>query len=94
MRRGDTLLLDDGRLRLEVKQVQGTQISCKVAMGGTLSNHKGINRVSGGLSAKALTHKDRNDIAIAAEMQVDYVAVSFPRTAEDIHEARELFRVS
>ncbi len=92
VRRGDALLLDDGRLRLEVKQVQGTQIICKVAMGGTLSNHKGINRVGGGLSAKALTHKDRNDIAIAAEMQVDYVAVSFPRTAEDIHEARELFR--
>ncbi len=94
VRRGDTLLLDDGCLRIEVKHVVGTKIHCKVAVGGQLSNYKGINRLGGGLSARALTHKDRNDIAVAAAMQVDYLAVSFPRNADDIHEARELFRAA
>lgn len=94
VRRGDTLLLDDGRLELKVRSVIGTQVICKVTMDGVLSNHKGINRLGGGLSARALTHKDRRDIATAAAMQVDYLAVSFPRTAEDIQEARELFRAA
>jgi pyruvate kinase len=87
---GDTLLLDDGHIVLKVKQVVDTQIDCKVIVGGKLSNYKGINRQGGGLSADALTYKDYADIASAAAMQVDYLAVSFPRCAEDIHEAREL----
>ncbi len=92
VRRGDTLLLDDGRITLKVKEVIDTQIRCKVIVGGVLSNHKGINRQGGGLSADALTYKDRADIAIAAAMSVDYLAVSFPRCAEDIHEARRLLQ--
>jgi len=91
---GDTLLLDDGRIVLKVKQVVDAQISCKVIVGGKLSNHKGINRQGGGLSADALTYKDRADIATAAAMQVDYLAVSFPRSAEDIHEAREILQAA
>jgi pyruvate kinase len=90
--RGDTLLLDDGRIVLWVDQVVGERIECRVVVGGELSNSKGINRQGGGLSAKALTEKDRADIRIAAEMEADYVAVSFPRNAADIHEARELLR--
>jgi pyruvate kinase len=94
VRRGDILLLDDGRIVLKVKGVAETQVYCKVVIGGILSNSKGINRQGGGLSADALTQKDRADIAITATMQVDYVAVSFPRSAQDIHEARALLQAA
>jgi len=89
--RGDTLLLDDGRIVLWVEDVEGQQINCIVKVGGWLSDSKGINKKGGGLSAKALTDKDLEDIKLAAKMQADYLAVSFPRTAEDIHIARKLF---
>ena len=92
--KGDTLLLDDGRIVLAVIKVVETQIQCEVIVGGKLSNNKGINRQGGGLSANALTYKDRADIATAAAMHVDYIAVSFPRCAEDIHEARELLEAA
>jgi pyruvate kinase len=90
--RGDTLLLDDGLLVLWVEEVQGTEVRCRVVVGGRLTNNKGINRLGGGLSAAALTDKDREDIQVAAAMGADYVAISFPRCADDIHEARELLR--
>ena len=92
--RGDTLLLDDGRLVLWVDQVEGKRIICRVVVGGVLSDRKGINRQGGGLSAPALTDKDREDIKTAAKMEADYLAVSFPRTAEDVNEARELFQAA
>ncbi len=88
--RGDTLLLDDGAVVLWVEEVSGSEIVTRVVVGGILSNNKGINRQGGGLSAQAITEKDRADIKVAAEMQADYIAVSFPRHAADIHEAREL----
>lgn len=87
---GDILLLDDGRIEFVVKNVVGEKIICTVKAGGDLSNNKGINRQGGGLSAKALTDKDREDIKSAAELNVDYMAVSFVRSAEDMHEARQL----
>jgi pyruvate kinase len=90
--RGDTLLLDDGHVVLWVDEVVGTEIRCRVVVGGELSNNKGINRLGGGLSAAAVTDKDRSDIKVAAKMRADYVAVSFPRTADDINLARELLR--
>lgn len=89
---GDILLLDDGRVRLQVEDVSGTQITTTVTVGGKLSNNKGINRLGGGLSAAALTEKDYADIKTAAEIGVDYLAVSFPRSGADIHEARRLLR--
>ncbi len=92
--RGDTLLLDDGRLVLWVDQVEGPRIICRVVVGGVLSDRKGINRQGGGLSAPALTEKDREDIKTAAKMEADYLAVSFPRTAADVNEARELFKAA
>ncbi len=92
--RGDTLLLDDGRVVLWVEQVEGTEVTCRVVVGGALSDRKGINRQGGGLSAPALTDKDREDIRTAAKLQADYLAVSFPRTAEDINEARALLRAA
>ena len=90
--RGDTLLLDDGRIVLWVDQVEGTEVICRVVVGGELSDRKGLNRQGGGLSAPALTRKDREDIRVAAKIRADYLAVSFPRTAEDVEEARRLLR--
>lgn len=92
--RGSTLLLDDGRIVLWVEKVEGNAITCRVVVGGLLSNNKGINRQGGGLSAKALTDKDREDIKIAAEIRADYIAISFPRSAEDVNEARQLLRAA
>ena len=87
---GDILLLDDGRIQLEVTGVEGRKVLTKVTVGGKLSNNKGINRLGGGLSAEALTEKDKRDILTAAEIGVDYLAVSFPRSGADLNYAREL----
>jgi len=92
--RGATLLLDDGRVVLWVDKVDGNAVICRVVVGGELSNSKGINRQGGGLTAKALTDKDREDIRAAARMQADYVAISFPRSADDVNEARQLLRAA
>ena len=92
VRQGDILLLDDGRIVLEVKNLVHSEIQCQVKVGGVLSNHKGINRQGGGLSAEALTPKDHADIITAVSMKADYLAVSFPRNAHDIHKARKLFQ--
>ncbi len=89
---GDRLLLDDGRVVMDVINVENMRVNCKVIVGGDLSNNKGINLQGGGLSASALTEKDKQDILTIAEMGADYVAVSFPRSADDIHEARRLLR--
>ncbi|WP_291524664.1 pyruvate kinase, partial [Acidithiobacillus sp.] len=90
--RGATLLLNDGMIVLWVEKVQGTEIHTRVVQGGELSNSKGINRAGGGLTAPALTDKDRADIITAARLEADYLAVSFPRSAADMDEARRLFR--
>lgn len=87
---GDILLLDDGQISLRVEAVEGPRVHCRVEAGGPLSNHKGINRLGGGLTAKALTEKDRADIKIAARLGADFVAISFPRDANDVEEARQL----
>ncbi len=88
----DVLLLDDGLIALRVENVDGQRIETRVEMGGVLSDNKGINRQGGGLSAPALTDKDRADIRTAAELDVDYLAVSFPRSAADVEQARSLLR--
>jgi len=90
--KGDTLLLNDGMITLRVDDIKGSRIHTTVVNGGILSNYKGINKKGGGLSAAALTDVDRSNIKLAAEIGVDYLAVSFVRDAEDINEARRLFR--
>jgi pyruvate kinase len=88
---GSRLLLDDGRIVLDVVNVEpNLRVNCKVVVGGYLSNNKGINLLGGGLSAAALTDKDKEDIKTIAKIQCDFVAVSFPRCAEDLNEARRL----
>ncbi|MGC7590169.1 pyruvate kinase [Bisgaard Taxon 46] len=87
---GDILLLDDGRVQLKVLSTEGAKVFTEVTVGGPLSNNKGINKLGGGLSADALTEKDKNDILLAAKIGVDYLAVSFPRSSADLNYAREL----
>ena len=91
---GNTLLLDDGRIVLEVERVFGHEIHTVVRHGGDLSNNKGINREGGGLSAPALTAKDMDDIKTAAQIGADFVAVSFPKSASDMYMARQLVRAA
>lgn len=88
----DILLLDDGLIALQVESVDGRRIRTRVLTGGVLSDNKGINRQGGGLSAPALTDKDREDLRTAASLGVDYLAISFPRSAADVDQARELLR--
>ncbi len=94
VKKDDTLLLDDGRLVFTVNKVEPTKIYCTVVVGGELSNNKGINRLGGGLSAAALTDKDRADIKDAIRLDADFIAVSFPRHADDIKEARILVKAA
>ena len=89
---GNRLVLDDGRMLLDVDNVDGMRINCTVALSGYLSDKKGINLQGGGLSAPALTEKDKEDIKSAAALQADYIAVSFPKCADDINQARKLLR--
>jgi pyruvate kinase len=91
---GDKLVLGDGEISMHVIEVIGPRIICVVENGGEVSNHKGINRQGGGLSAGALTEKDFEDIRLAAELGVDYLAVSFPRDAADIEQARILLNAA
>ncbi|MCW5197215.1 pyruvate kinase [Buchnera aphidicola] len=86
----DILLLDDGRIQLKVVRIYNSQIFTRVICGGKLSNNKGINKLGGGLSAKSLTQKDREDINLAAKIGVDYLAISFPRNPKDLIMARSL----
>ena len=91
---GDTLLLNDGLIVLEVEAVRGEQVHTVVKIGGELSNNKGINKQGGGLTAPALTAKDMEDIKTAMSFQADYVAVSFPKNATDMEMARQLANVA
>ena len=91
---GAVLLLDDGLIRLEVETVDGPRIVTRVIVGGVLSNNKGINRMGGGLSAPALTAKDMEDVKTAARLEADYLAVSFPKSKEDMYMARQLMRAA
>ena len=91
---GSVLLLDDGLIKLDVETVDGPRIVTRVVLGGMLSNNKGINRMGGGLSAPALTTKDMEDVKTAAQLEADYLAVSFPKSKEDMYMARQLMRAA
>jgi pyruvate kinase len=94
VRPGDTLLLNDGLLRLTVDGVRGEEVHTTVVVGGELSNNKGINKAGGGLTAPALTAKDMEDIKTAMSFQCEYLAVSFPKSATDMEMARQLGNVA
>lgn len=85
---GDTLLLSDGALELEVVKITGRDIECQVIIGGPLSSFKGINLPSRSIKAPSLTEKDKEDLSFGMHQDVDYVALSFVRGAEDIIDAK------
>jgi pyruvate kinase len=89
---GDPILLDDGNLELKVVGVSGARVECEVVDGGTLRSNKGMNLPGVALSTPALTEKDRKDLVFGVQHQVDYVAMSFVRRAEDVLEAKGLIR--
>jgi pyruvate kinase len=90
VRAGDTLLIDDGRIVLYVKDVHGHEVDCEVVAGGELTDSKGLNLQGGGLSANALTEKDKIDLEHAVKIGADFIAISFPRGADDILQARKM----
>ncbi len=92
VRKGNILLIDDGRIELIVEKVVDQEIHCRTIVGGTLSNNKGINLRGGGLSAKALTDKDKADLVHAIHNEVDYIAVSFVRSASDVKSTRSILK--
>jgi len=94
VRPGDTLLLNDGLIKLNVEEVRGEQVVTRVVLGGELGNNKGINKAGGGLTAPALTGKDMEDIKTAMAFRAEYVAVSFPKSATDMEMARQLANVA
>ena len=94
VRVGDTLLLDDGLLQLRVESIEGERIATTVLNDGALSDRKGLNRLGGGLSLGALTERDRELIKVAAELDADFIAVSFCRNAADMDEARAIARAA
>ncbi|ABL01866.1 pyruvate kinase [Candidatus Ruthia magnifica str. Cm (Calyptogena magnifica)] len=92
VRVGNVLLLDDGKIVLEVIGIKGNKINTIVTQGGILSDKKGINLRGGGLSANALTEKDKKDILIAAKAKADYVALSFPISGDDVRKTKQLLK--
>ena len=90
VRAGNYLMINDGAISLKVTEVTATQIVTEVEVGGTLSGRKGVNLRGGGLSAGGLTEQDFGHIKLAAEMEVDFLAVSFVRSASDMHQARRM----
>ncbi len=92
VKNGDVLVLDDGLIVLGVTGITDQRIACKVLVGGRLSSRKGLNRLGGGLTVAALSDKDRSDIRLAAELGVDFLAVSFVKSAYDLEQARALLR--
>ncbi len=86
---GDSILLDDGLIELKVKSTNDTDVECEIIIGGSLKNHQGINIPGVRLSILALTEKDRKDLKIGLACEVDFVALSFVRDAQDILELKE-----
>mgnify|MGYP003645879118 CR=1 FL=1 len=87
---GTNVLLDDGKIRLEVQSVSATKADCRVLVGGVLSNRKGVNIPNAVLPLAALTEKDRKDLTLALKLGADWVALSFVQRAADVAEAKKL----
>ncbi len=92
VKEGNVLLLDDGKIVLEVTSINGNKINTVVTQGGILSDKKGLNLRGGGLSADALTEKDKKDIVTAAKAKADYVALSFPVSGDDVRLTKRLLK--
>ena len=87
---GDRILLADGLMELVVEKTSAKEIQCRVVTGGVLTSHKGVNLPTSTLNVPALTEKDRRDLLFGLEMGVDYVALSFVRSASDLHAIKKI----
>ena len=87
---GDSILIDDGLIGMEVQKIEGEEIVCQVKNGGFISNHKGVNVPGVELKMPFVSQKDYEDIVFAAEQDYDFIAASFTRTANDILEIRKI----
>ncbi len=89
---GQILMIDDGRRKLRVEKLEGTDIYTTVIVGGVIKSRRGVNIPNAYLSISAITDKDKSDLEFAVRMGVDYIALSFVRTAKDILELREMIK--
>jgi len=89
---GQNIYIDDGTLNLEVEKIHGDDVHCKVIVGGTLRNTKGINLPGSDITLPALSEKDKEDIAWGIQHGMEYLAVSFVKTAQDIKDVRRLIQ--
>jgi pyruvate kinase len=87
---GDPILIDDGKVRLEVTAVDETDVETRVVVPGPISNHKGINLPGVAVSVPALSEKDKDDLRFALHLTVDFIALSFVRTAKDVEDVRAI----
>jgi pyruvate kinase len=92
VRCGDRILLDDGLLELQVEKVSGDEVGCRVIVGGQLKNRKGMNLPGVAVSAPALTAKDLADLEFCIEQELDYLALSFVRTAAEVEQLKEILK--
>lgn len=90
VKKGDALLIDDGKIRLEALEVKGNDVITKVIEGGTISNSKGINLPGVSVNVPALSQKDENDLIWALENGCDLIALSFVRNAKDIEDVHKI----
>src|SRR3954449_2712823 len=89
---GDPILIDDGKVRLRVTAVEGPDVRTEVLVGGRVSNHKGINLPGVAVSVPALSEKDIEDLRFALHLSVDFIALSFVRSAADVEDVRRVMR--
>jgi pyruvate kinase len=92
VKKNDLILLDDGYMELKVERVKSEHIFCTVRVGGTLKSHKGINCPTATISAQTITSKDKKDLAFGLKQNIDYVALSFVKSAQDILDLRALLK--
>jgi len=93
VKKGDPILVGDGEIELEVTQVGKHEVKCKIIVGGILGSHKGIHFPHGSLNIRALTQRDKKDLAFGIEQKVDMIALSFVRTSRDILYARRELQI-
>lgn len=89
-RPGDRLLVDDGKVALVCKEVDGNDVVCEVTEGGPVSNNKGVSLPGMNISTPALSEKDREDLRFALKLGVDFIALSFVRSPSDVELVREI----
>lgn len=92
VKKGQHILIADGTIDLKITKIKGNQLFCAVVVGGVVKSHKGLNVPGATLTAPSMTPKDRDDLAFGVRQKVDYVALSFVKSARDIRALRSLLK--